>query len=359
MYWDNNKADMTSFQPSLIKALALAGLVLGPAGCGFVGETPVAGIVIRSDEAVESGENAYNEGKRQLLAGNYGLAVRQFRAALRQRPDSLELLNAMAVAYEQLGRQDVAQSFFARALAIDPNSVQTLNNVGHSLMRSGATALAGSYLDRASSIDPNNPVVRSNLEKLVGEIRSKSAQRAAAVPVEDEAAASWIERTDRYVQTLVTQRESAWREEAPLMRVATSSAVWQAALPPPPTKTAHAAIPVAATSLPVPSIAIANGNGRTRMAARVSVYLQKKGWVASRLLNADHFRHATTIVLHRPGFLTQANALAAALPLEAVVEESRDVPVDVLVRIGRDLLHFDDQMSSLQSVRKEYHDPSP
>ena len=324
MYWDNNKADATSFQPSLIKMLALAGLVLGPAGCGFAGETPIAGIVIKSDEAIKSGENAYIEGKRLLLAGNYGLAVRQFRAALRQRPASPELLNAMAVAYEHLGRHDVSQSYFSQALAIDPNSVQTLNNVGHSLMKSGATALAGSYLERASLIDPKNPVVQSNIEKLAGEIRSKSTRRAAAASPEDEAAVSWIERTDQYVQTLVTQRESAWTGETPLAlaRVVTASAISQEALTSPPmAKPSHAASVEAVISRPTPSIAIANGNGRMRMATRVSFYLQEKGWEPSRLLNADHFRYAKTVILHRPGFLAQADSLAAALPLEVAVGE--------------------------------------
>jgi Tfp pilus assembly protein PilF len=362
MFCDINKADARSSPISLTKALTLACLALGPAACGFVGETPVAGMVVKGDEAADSGESAYIEGKRNLLAGNYGLAVRQFRAALRQRPNSPDLLNAMAVAYEHLGRQDVSQSYFALALAIDPNSVQTLNNVGHSLMKSGATTLAGSYLERAAFIDPKNSVVQSNIEKLAGEIRAKSRQSTAAAAAEDEAAALWIERTDQYVQTLVTQRESAWTTEAPLAptRVETASAILQATLPPPPmARTSHLLPVEAAMSRPAPSIAIANGNGRTRMAARVGVYLQEKGWAASRLLNADHFRYAKTAILHRPGFSTQAHSLAAALPLEATVEESQDVPADVLIRIGRDLIPFDGRISSSQSVRKEHHDSPP
>ena len=49
----------------------------------------------------------YLAGRDALSQGAIGLAVEQFRRALRSDPDSVPALNGLAVAYDEIGRFDV------------------------------------------------------------------------------------------------------------------------------------------------------------------------------------------------------------------------------------------------------------
>ncbi len=71
---------------------------------------------------------AYEQGKRYLQFGSAGLAVDAFQTALKDEPDSVPILNGLAVAYDRLGRADVSQRFLDRALSVDPNSAVTLSD---------------------------------------------------------------------------------------------------------------------------------------------------------------------------------------------------------------------------------------
>jgi tetratricopeptide (TPR) repeat protein len=295
--------------------------------------------------AAATGSEAYEQGKVHLLNGRYGLAVGSLRAALRSQPASPEVLNALAISYDQLGRKDLAHMYFAQALALDPGSVQTLNNVARSLMEGGTPELAAAYLQRAAQAEPQNIVVRSNIEVL----KQAPAVKAPLplLPREHERQ-PWIERTAPRLQTLVTQPVETVTEDdqlLPLVSFVQVAAVQEAATP------RHDA--VVSETLPefhpdealVPSapaiLAIVNGNGRTGMAARLGTYLQGQGWSSARLRNADHFDYPTTSIAYRVGFQRQARDLASALPVAVTLSERTDVDTDLELRIGRDLLAFD------------------
>jgi LytR cell envelope-related transcriptional attenuator/Tetratricopeptide repeat len=329
----------------LCLCFALAG-----AGCSFGGPDERR-MLANGEPVVAPGPDAYGEGKLHLLNGNYGLAVRPLRAALRNQPGSPEILNALAVVYENLGRRDLSQLYFAQALAADPGSVQTLNNIARSLMQSGSASLAGTYLERAAAFDPQNPIVRSNLELIVREPTARPAEGIAHAAARGADRPIWIERTAPMLQTLVTRpgmaAENAVMDDAmlPLISFATVSFTPDSAASggsridvEPPVE------PAAAASDRKPfsgTLAIANGNGRTGMAGRTGTYLESKGWKTARLLNADHFSYARTAIIYRTGFASTANDLAAALPVVADLSESAAPEADVLIRIGRDLLAFD------------------
>jgi LytR cell envelope-related transcriptional attenuator/Tetratricopeptide repeat len=331
----------------LCLCLALAGT-----GCTF-GSPGERGLLANGVPIESPGPDAYGEGKVHLLNGNYGLAVRPLRAALRSRPNSPEILNALAVAYEKLGRRDLSQLYFAQALAADPGSVQTLNNIARSLMQSGSPSLAGAYLERAAAVDPRNPIVRSNLELVANRPTPGPAERIAHAVARGADRPIWIERTAPMLQTLVTTpglaAENAVIDDTllPLVSFATVSFTPDSAAPGGSRIDVESlAEPAAAESARMPfsgALTIANGNGRTGMAARMGAYLESRGWKTARLLNADHFSYARTAITYRAGFASAANDLAAALPVAADLSESAAPEADVHIRIGRDLLAFDRQ----------------
>src|SRR3546814_1043212 len=86
--------------------------------------------------AGESSLSSYQQAKADFGEARYGLAVKRFQMAMAEEPASVEAVNGLAAAYDQLGRYDLSERFYQRALAMDPASVQTLNNFGYSLLRS-------------------------------------------------------------------------------------------------------------------------------------------------------------------------------------------------------------------------------
>src|SRR3546814_18766121 len=78
--------------------------------------------------------SSYEQAKADFAAARYGLAVKRFRRAMADDPASVEAVNGLAAAYDQLGRYDLAERYYQRALALDPTSVQTLNTLGYSLL---------------------------------------------------------------------------------------------------------------------------------------------------------------------------------------------------------------------------------
>jgi tetratricopeptide (TPR) repeat protein len=98
----------------------------------------------------ESGVVApYDDGKRHLAAGRYGVAIERFNQALASDRGSLDALNGLAIAYTRLGRFDVGQAYFERALEIDAFSAATLNNYGRALIEQGRLRDARPFLQLA------------------------------------------------------------------------------------------------------------------------------------------------------------------------------------------------------------------
>jgi hypothetical protein len=122
-------------------------LVTGCAGLATNNES--LQVLLERKAAAQPRLSPYDEGKRQLQFGNAGLAIDAFHAALREDPDSILALNGIAVAYDRLGRADVAQRFLDQALTVDPNSAVTLNNLAYLNLVQGHSAVALAYAERA------------------------------------------------------------------------------------------------------------------------------------------------------------------------------------------------------------------
>ena len=326
--------------------------------------TPDLQLLANGEPVISEGASSYERGKQNLLAGNYGLAAGQLRAALRNDPLSLDILNALALTYERLGRHDVAQRYFAQALAVEPGSVQTLNNIARSLLDKGSVDVAVSYLKRAEVLDPRNPVVRANLADAIGRDQQGPNIRSASVSGVAAPATVWIERTSASKQTLVTHGEfdvlggtPEQKAILPLVHFATVTAREK--------PHAESWVIAAAAEIPAPSrepakdrpnVVVANGNGRTGMAARMRNYLERLDWKIGGLLNADQFNYATTTVVYIAGQEAEARRLAALLPVKADLVEKDDLISDVVLRIGRDLLPFDHALDAEFKTGGQHHE---
>ena len=166
----------------------------------------------------EAPKTPHELGIYHFSAGQYGLAVTQFRKAMKANPNSVESLNGLGAAYDRLGRYDLAENNYRRALAIDPSSPQTLNNLGYSYMLQGRYDLAYSYLESADQVAGGDPVVQVNRDKAEKALEKslqngtlaqgnsyRTAPAAQGQLAESEIATMWVERTSPAVQTLITK----------------------------------------------------------------------------------------------------------------------------------------------------------
>ena len=106
------------------------------------------------------------EGKRLLEEGRAVEAVSAFRRHLRQNGADLNGLNALAIAYTELGQSDLAAEMFGRALALKPDDAATLNNIRFAALRRADGRLARHYLEQARRQSDDLDEIDGNLERL-------------------------------------------------------------------------------------------------------------------------------------------------------------------------------------------------
>lgn len=380
-------------KPLAILAVLGVGLLLG--GCGTQIEEARPAFGYSGLAAGDPTLSSYEQAKADFAAARYGLAAKRFRMAMADDPASVEAVNGLAAAYDQLGRYDLAERYYRRALAMDPTSVQTLNNFGYSLLLQGRHDLALAFFRDAVRFDPENAVIVANAEQAVAArlvIDEPASASAGAVPMPQAAGAPQGPESDTGPRIV---RLNAAEQQLQLQpRLAAAAAVAAPAMPavpvlpvdarplpalPAPADVRLAPIPVAlrptvrvaapaeaqdAVLMPAGpaevsaaavalagTIELANGNGRRLMAARMQAYLGQSGIVAARLTNADHFAHAATLITFRPGHRGLAEALSASLPVTPRLQEVSAQASDVRVLLGGDLLEFDRALLQAERIR--------
>jgi len=103
--------------------------------------------------AIAVGQNsagALDDGRLALAGGNPAQAISAFRIALAQAPQTVAALNGLAIAYDRLGRSDLARQHFEMALALEPDAADIAYNLGLALVRAGMDRAAIPHLQRAA-----------------------------------------------------------------------------------------------------------------------------------------------------------------------------------------------------------------
>ncbi len=123
---------------------------------------------------------SFDAGERLLEEGRAVEAVTAFRRRIREKGADLKALNGLAIAYNELGRTDLAAEMFSRALAMAPDDPGTLNNIGFAALRRADERLARHYLEQAQRGEGDHAKIEGNLARLA--LLEKSRRSRAARP---------------------------------------------------------------------------------------------------------------------------------------------------------------------------------
>lgn len=108
----------------VVTAAALASCSVGPqfrAGLPTVRSVPVLAGLPPAESLARA--------RTYLASRQYGLAIELFRAAGKDQALELDSLNGLAIAYDAIGRADLAQRYFEKALALRGDDPRTRRNL--------------------------------------------------------------------------------------------------------------------------------------------------------------------------------------------------------------------------------------
>lgn len=105
--------------------------VIALAGCSFGPRLETSMPQIRSVPVLAglSPAESFARARAFLASKQYGLAIELYKTASREPNLAAESLNGLAVAYEGIGRRDLAERYFQRALAARPGDERTKRNL--------------------------------------------------------------------------------------------------------------------------------------------------------------------------------------------------------------------------------------
>ena len=100
------------------------------------------------------------------------------------------------------------------------------------------------------------------------------------------------------------------------------------------------------------TVEVSNGNGRNGMARLLKSVLVNRGDSIRRVTNADNFDHQETVIYFSKGMHKDAQQLAAKLPVQATLRETRDNrgDIDLRVVLGKDFLNYEVAMRRIMDA---------
>lgn len=240
-------------------------------------------------------------GRAQLGLGNVALALESFRKAARLDPGSIGAFGGIAIAYERMGRFDLASRYYESALALAPRDAELLARLAASLDAAGQA-------ERAAR-------VRS---ELAAPLRQGQPALAEARPVAD----------------FPPQARPASRGAPRLVRlsagevavVSGAGPVWEAPRRPVPLP------PRQASRHASPGVAILNAARVARLAARTRDRLEGEGWRGVVIGNAAEVR-ATSVIFYPASQRDEAEALARKFGIVRLLDPAA---TRITVLLGRD-----------------------
>lgn len=301
--------------------MAIAG-VIAAALASACATTPDIAVRTVGATAPATGADRVATGRAALTLGNVGMALEQFRKALRERPESVHALAGIAQCYDTMGRGDLSRRYYQEALALAPSDTRLLRRYADALGGHGA-------LDEAQAVIAEIALrTRAPAEQWVIEPGGRAAaseDRSAALPVETVAGGAPMRGTAKIRLERLSLGEIALvTSAAPLWRPVRQG---PAAVPSPARVARLEAVPG-----PVRTVRLLNAARRQGLAARSAARLQQAGWRRLAIGNAPQVRSAS-LILHPAGQGGAARALGTRLGIAAIRVAPR---TDILVLLGQD-----------------------
>ncbi len=166
---------------NLSKLAFSASLICLAGGCA---SGPQAVLQIRNVEQTHmsaSQQNAVEQGRYLLGLRQNADAISAFRRALRETPDNPEAFNGLAIAYDRIGRRDLAQRYFELAVAADPVQDRYKVNLARFFERGGQPELAQGLIEPLPEIAEVARPAAATVESVVQQVEFVPAIAAVEV----------------------------------------------------------------------------------------------------------------------------------------------------------------------------------
>jgi Flp pilus assembly protein TadD len=105
--------------------------------------------------------------EKHFKVGDYGLAEKNYRAAVEATPENGPAWLGLAASYDQLGRFDLSDRAYDQLLNLEGRRASILNNQGYSYILRGDMKKARKVLSEAKSLAPDNAVIEGNWQLAV------------------------------------------------------------------------------------------------------------------------------------------------------------------------------------------------
>jgi hypothetical protein len=132
---------------------------------------------VGTHQPVPDKDSQLDSGRQLLDRKQNAEAITAFRIALRSGEDIAEANNGMAIAYDRLGRADLAQRYFELAVANKPEDARYRKNLAHFFMSRGQPKLAKGLIEE--------PLVAGDELPVEVKIAAPVLQELANDPIEE------------------------------------------------------------------------------------------------------------------------------------------------------------------------------
>lgn len=173
---------MTRFS---IHAIALGTLAV--AGCSFGPRFEAALPRVRDVPVVANlgPSEALARGRTFLGSRQYGLAIELFKNSARDPDLRTESLNGLAIAYDAIGRQDIAERYFEEALASKPTDARTRRNLERFYAATGQKEKRQAIVAGAAVLERPEPEALPSSDLIAtGRNRERIAAASTAISIE-------------------------------------------------------------------------------------------------------------------------------------------------------------------------------